>query len=155
LGRAYLESGAAAKAIPALQAALETDTDGSLHFQLARAYRATGQPDLASAAVARFQELRKSSEADAQSLREEFQILPPGEEPPDRGDGGRRPPPGRRRGAATPGPRRCPRGSRAFSHRAGASLAPGTLVPWSRGSRGPRPAAVSGARRSPRGSRTS
>jgi predicted Zn-dependent protease len=77
LGRAYLETGAAAKAIPALQAALETDTDGSLHFQLARAYRATGQPDLASAALARFQELRKSAEAEAQSLREEFQILPP------------------------------------------------------------------------------
>jgi hypothetical protein len=66
-----------AKAVAPLQAALETDADGSLHFQLARAYRATGQADLASKALAQFQEMRKSAEAEAQSLREEFQILPP------------------------------------------------------------------------------
>jgi predicted Zn-dependent protease len=77
LGRAYLEAGEMAKAVAPLQAALETDADGSLHFQLARAYRATGQADLASKALAQFQEMRKSAEAEAQSLREEFQILPP------------------------------------------------------------------------------
>ena len=77
LGRAYAEVGDMAKAIPALQAALETDQDGSLHYQLARAYRATGRPELASQAVAQFQELRKSAEAQAQSLREEFRITPP------------------------------------------------------------------------------
>jgi hypothetical protein len=66
-----------AKAIAPLQAALETDTDGSLHFQLARAYRATGRADLASQALAQFQEIRKSAEGEAQSLQEEFQILPP------------------------------------------------------------------------------
>ena len=77
LGRAYLEAGEMAKAIAPLKAALETDADGSLHFQLARAYRATGQADLASQALAQFQEMRKSAEAEAQSLREEFQILPP------------------------------------------------------------------------------
>lgn len=77
LGRAYLAAGEMAKAIAPLQAALETDADGSLHFQLARAYRATGQADLASQALAQFQEMRKSAEAEAQSLQEEFQILPP------------------------------------------------------------------------------
>ena len=77
LGRAYLEAGAPAKAIEPLKAALETDTDGSIHFQLARAYRAAGQADLASQARVRFQELRKSAEAEEQSLREEFQIVPP------------------------------------------------------------------------------
>jgi predicted Zn-dependent protease len=77
LGRAYIEAGEMAKAIAPLQAALETDTDGSLHFQLARAYRATGRADLASQALAQFQEIRKSAEGEAQSLQEEFQILPP------------------------------------------------------------------------------
>jgi predicted Zn-dependent protease len=77
LGRAYMETGEAAKAIPPLQAALETDTDGSLHYQLSRAYRATGKADLATQALGRFQELRKTSEGEAQSLQEEFQITPP------------------------------------------------------------------------------
>ena len=52
LGRAYLEAGETAKAIAPLKAALETDRDGSLHYQLARAYRATGRADLASQALA-------------------------------------------------------------------------------------------------------
>ncbi len=77
LGRAYLEVGEMAKAIAPLQAALETDTDGSLHYQLARAYRATGRADLANQALAQFQEMRKLAEDQAQSLQEEFQILPP------------------------------------------------------------------------------
>ncbi|MFN0100662.1 MAG: tetratricopeptide repeat protein [Bryobacteraceae bacterium] len=42
LGRAYLESDQPAKAIGPLRAALTTDTDGSLHFQLARALQRTG-----------------------------------------------------------------------------------------------------------------
>jgi tetratricopeptide (TPR) repeat protein len=77
LGRAYAEVGDMANAIPALQAALETDQDGSLHYQLARAYRATGRSELASQALAQFQEIRKSAEAQSQSLREEFRITPP------------------------------------------------------------------------------
>jgi predicted Zn-dependent protease len=77
LGRAYLEVGDMAKAIAPLQAALETDDDGSLHYQLARAYRGTGRPDLASQALAQFQEMRKSAEARTQSLQEEFKITPP------------------------------------------------------------------------------
>jgi predicted Zn-dependent protease len=77
LGRAYLDAGDMAKAIPALEAALATDKDGSLHYQLARAYRATGQPEKARAAIARFEELRKASEAEAEGLREEFKITAP------------------------------------------------------------------------------
>jgi predicted Zn-dependent protease len=77
LGRAYLEVGETAKAIAPLQAALETDKDGSLHYQLARAYRGTGRPELASQALAQFQEIRKAADAEAQSLEEEFQITPP------------------------------------------------------------------------------
>ena len=77
LGQAYVAAGEMTKAITPLEAALETDEDGSLHYQLARAYRATGRAEQASRALARFQELRKSADAEAQSLREEFQITPP------------------------------------------------------------------------------
>lgn len=77
LGRAQLEVGNAAQAIVHLEAAQETDTDGALHYQLARAYRATGQPDRASEALRRFQEIQRSAAAEAQSLKEEFQITPP------------------------------------------------------------------------------
>jgi tetratricopeptide (TPR) repeat protein len=77
LGRAYLEGGAMAKAVAPLQAALHTDVDGSLHYQLARAYRATGRPELAAQSLTRFEELRKAHEATEESLREEFKITPP------------------------------------------------------------------------------
>ena len=77
LGRAYLEAGEMAKAIPPLEAARETDADGSFHYQLARAYKATGRADLASQALQEFQRLQKAEEAERQSLREEFTITPP------------------------------------------------------------------------------
>lgn len=77
LGRAYVAAGDMARAIAPLETALETDTDGSLHYQLARAYRATGRPERATQALAQFQELRKSAEARAQDLKEEFRITPP------------------------------------------------------------------------------
>jgi len=77
LGRAYVEIGDMAKAIAPLEAALDTDEDGSLHYQLARAYRAAGRPERATQALAQFQEIRKASEARTQSLQEEFRITPP------------------------------------------------------------------------------
>jgi tetratricopeptide (TPR) repeat protein len=77
LGRAYVEAGDMAKAIGPLQAALSNDEDGSVHYQLARAYRATGRPELARDALARFQEIRKAADARTQSLQEEFRITPP------------------------------------------------------------------------------
>ncbi len=77
LGRAYLEVGDTAAAIAPLQAALETDRDGTLHYQLARAFRETGRSELARQALAQFQEIRKSAETQAESLKEEFQITPP------------------------------------------------------------------------------
>jgi len=77
LGRAYAEVGDMAKAIAPLEAALETDEDGSLHYQLARAYRATGRAEQATQALAQFQEIRKAAEARTQSLQEEFRITPP------------------------------------------------------------------------------
>lgn len=55
LARAYLLAGRSADAIPHLKAALATDEDGSLHYQLARAYQATGQLELAKQMLAKYQ----------------------------------------------------------------------------------------------------
>ena len=77
LGRAYVESGQAARGIPHLEAALPTDADGSLHFQLARAYRETGQAEQATHTLQAFQELREAYEARLESDKQEFQITPP------------------------------------------------------------------------------
>jgi predicted Zn-dependent protease len=77
LGRAYVENGQAARAIPHLEAALATDEDGSLHFQLARAYRETGQAEQATRTLQEFQELRKAYAAKQESDKQEFQITPP------------------------------------------------------------------------------
>jgi predicted Zn-dependent protease len=77
LGRACLEDRQAARALPHLEAALPADEDGSLHFQLARAYRETGRPEEAARALATVQELRKAYEARLESDKEEFAISPP------------------------------------------------------------------------------
>ena len=81
LGRAYLEAGEPARAVVPLETALESDTDGSLHYQLARAYRATGRADRASQALQKFQELQRATEAERQSVLEEFTITPPEAKP--------------------------------------------------------------------------
>jgi len=59
LGRALLATGKAADAIPHLEASLPFDDDGTTHFQLSRAYTATGQTAKAEAAAKRSQELRQ------------------------------------------------------------------------------------------------
>ncbi len=51
LGRALLQTGHAAEAIPYLLAALPIDSDGSLRFQLSRAYQDAGQPEKAAEQV--------------------------------------------------------------------------------------------------------
>jgi predicted Zn-dependent protease len=77
LGRAYVEDGEAARGVPHLEAALTADEDGSVHLQLARAYRETGRADEATRTLAAFQELRKANEASLESDKEEFSITPP------------------------------------------------------------------------------
>ncbi len=62
LGRAYVQSGDYAAAIPLLEPRLDSDTDGSLHMQLARAYAATGQRDKAAPLLTRAEELRKEDQ---------------------------------------------------------------------------------------------
>jgi predicted Zn-dependent protease len=77
LGRAYMLTGDASTALPHLEAARETDEDGSLHYQLSRAYQARGQTDRAEAALRRSQELREAAEARQRELQQEFAITPP------------------------------------------------------------------------------
>jgi predicted Zn-dependent protease len=77
LGRAYMLAGDAAAALPHLEAARETDEDGSLHYQLSRAYQTSGQADRAEQALRRSQELREAAEARQRELQQEFTITPP------------------------------------------------------------------------------
>jgi predicted Zn-dependent protease len=58
LGLCYGRLGQAQKAIPHLKTALNLDKDGSLHYQLARAYQATGQPALAKTTMQEYQRLK-------------------------------------------------------------------------------------------------
>jgi predicted Zn-dependent protease len=57
LGLCYVHMDQPKKAIPHLKMGLKLDRDGSLYYQLARAYRATGQPELAKEAMERYQAL--------------------------------------------------------------------------------------------------
>jgi len=59
LGRALMRMGRSTEAIPHLVAALPADSDGSLHFQLSRAYQETGQAEKAAAAMKTYQAMQK------------------------------------------------------------------------------------------------
>ena len=62
LGRAHVQRGDYAGAIPLLEPHLGADSDGSLHVQLARAYTGIGQREKAAALLAKSQELQRASE---------------------------------------------------------------------------------------------
>lgn len=78
LGRAYLQLKQGVKAIPHLKAALTLDRDGSLHFQLARAYQENGQREEAKRVLAVYQQIRRKLDADRRFTRQERRITPPG-----------------------------------------------------------------------------
>jgi predicted Zn-dependent protease len=61
LGRARVQHGDFAAAIPLIESQLAGDEDGSLHVQLARAYAGIEQPDKAAALLARSEELRHAA----------------------------------------------------------------------------------------------
>jgi tetratricopeptide (TPR) repeat protein len=63
LGRAYLEAGDPEKAVPQSQLGLEGDTDGSRHYQLARALQAVGRKDEAAAALRKYESIRCTAPA--------------------------------------------------------------------------------------------
>ena len=74
LGRAHLQRGDYAAAIPLIEPHLGTDSDGSLHVQLARAYTGVGQREKAAALLARSEELhRRSEERSAEAARRKIE----------------------------------------------------------------------------------
>jgi predicted Zn-dependent protease len=77
LARAYLAAGKAADAIPHLKAAMATDEDGSLHYQLAKAYQASGQPSLAKQVLAEYQKIQRSAAAAGEATAREVGITAP------------------------------------------------------------------------------
>ncbi len=77
LARAYLNAGEPRGAIPHLKAALSGDEDGSLYYQLARAYKSIGEQALANEALKKFQEAHNSFAAREKNLRPKVQITPP------------------------------------------------------------------------------
>jgi tetratricopeptide (TPR) repeat protein len=77
LGLALSRLGKSAEALPLLEKALDLDDDGSLHYQLARAYLATGNQQKAGAVMATYRELVKRNEESRQEVVKEAQIEPP------------------------------------------------------------------------------
>ena len=77
LGLAYARAGQPSKAVPHLEAASPIDDDGSLSYQLSRAYQATGQPERARHALERYQEIVKKVQAQKDELSKEAQITAP------------------------------------------------------------------------------
>ena len=77
LGVALARTGKQKEAIPHLEAALSVDEDGSVLYQLSRAYQATGESDKARAAVAKYQEIRRKLDEDKRDLDEQVKITPP------------------------------------------------------------------------------
>src|SRR5262245_42846767 len=62
LGRAYLQNGNYASAIPLIEAQLAGDDDGSLHVQLARAYAGVGDQDKAATLLAASVQLQRAAD---------------------------------------------------------------------------------------------
>ena len=61
LGRAYVQVRDFAAAVPLIEPELAADADGSLHVQLARAYRGLGQKDKAAELLAQSDELQRAA----------------------------------------------------------------------------------------------
>ena len=64
-------------AIPHLEVALPLDDDGSLRYQLARAYQATGQAEGAKKTLEDYQQRQKADREEKSRLEEELKITPP------------------------------------------------------------------------------
>lgn len=77
LGLAYLQLGQADKAIPHLQAALPADEDGSLHYQLGRAYQSHGDRELAQQMFRQYQAAQQKTHEENQSVEKQVSITPP------------------------------------------------------------------------------
>ncbi len=77
LGLTYARMGKPAEAIPNLLAALEIDDDGSLHYQLSRAYQATGDAEKAKEFLKNYQDIQQRAAEQKKDLEEKVQITAP------------------------------------------------------------------------------
>ena len=77
LARSELATGKTLDAIPHLKVALASDEDGTLHYQLAQAYRATGQIELANKMLKEYQALQRSAAAQADAAKHDTEITAP------------------------------------------------------------------------------
>jgi predicted Zn-dependent protease len=77
LARAYLQLGQADNAAQYLKEVLPTDDDGTLHFELARAYRAAGKAELAKQAMESYRELKRRSDEAQAELERQAEISAP------------------------------------------------------------------------------
>jgi predicted Zn-dependent protease len=77
LARAYRRVGKSDLAIPHLKAALPVDSDGSLYYQLAQAFRKTGQRQLEREMLTKFQEIKNSASLETKAHEGKTEITPP------------------------------------------------------------------------------
>jgi predicted Zn-dependent protease len=77
LGRAYIQAGKYPEAVPQLEASLEPDPDGDVHYQLARAYQVLGRPDDAQKALQEYQRRRPVQPTDAPADPPNTTLTPP------------------------------------------------------------------------------
>ena len=77
LARAYLATGKSAEAVPHLKLALPTDTDGSLHYQLAKAYQETGRAELSKPLLEEYQKIQAAAAATRDVSQKEVEITAP------------------------------------------------------------------------------
>jgi predicted Zn-dependent protease len=79
LATAYIRLGEPSKAIPHLEAALPTDRDGSLRYQLAQAYRSVGQAEKAARLLTEYRQIREAFDRKNAQSKAESEITPPAE----------------------------------------------------------------------------
>jgi predicted Zn-dependent protease len=81
LGRVYAETGRTADAIAQLKLGAESDSDGSVHYQLARLYRETGDGKSAAAALEQMKAIQKHELERERTNFEEVPSTPPAKGP--------------------------------------------------------------------------
>ncbi len=77
LGRAYVQAGRYAEAVPHLEASVEADQDGDMHYQLARAYQALGRVEDAQKAMAEYQKRRSAAAPPPSEVTDDPVMTPP------------------------------------------------------------------------------
>lgn len=77
LARCELATGEPANAIPHLKLVLPSDEDGTLHYQLAQAYRANGQIELSRKMLNEYESMRRSAAARNEAAKQETDITAP------------------------------------------------------------------------------